>query len=140
MAKTKLKLRAPRKSYTVGGKRYVEGTLYDDIALNSDVNLSDLKAGGVTVFELVEAKKRKKKPKKQAATVAPDPASETTVSAAEAVAGGEGDGLKDGEPAPIVQPNDAAPADVEQPADKNKKAAKKKAVGKKTSKKKRRVL
>ena len=127
MAKTKLKLRSPRKSYTVGGKRYTEGTLYDDAALNDDVSLSDLKVGEVTVFEMVEAKKRKKKKVKIHNTK---------------VAAGEGTDAEaaQAEPEPVI-PNDAKPAaDVEQevpdetqeaPVPAKKKASKKKAVSKK---------
>lgn len=131
----KLKLRAPRKSYTVGGKRYVANTLYDDAELNSETMLSDLKVGEITVFETVMPKKRKAGKKVEA----PD---ETVV------AGGEGDAAPD--PTPVV-PNDAAPAAEQtdegetpppkpKPKAKKKAAAKKKAVAKKKAAKGRRVI
>lgn len=131
----KLKLRAPRKSYTVGGKRYLADTLYDDAELNSETSLSDLKVGEVTVFETVMPKKRKAGKKVEA----PD---ET------AVAGGEGNAEPD--PTPVV-PNDAAPAAEQtdegetpppkpKPKAKKKAAAKKKAVAKKKTAKGRRVI
>lgn len=132
----KLKLRAPRKSYTVGGKRYVANTLYDDAELNSETMLSDLKVGEITVFETVMPKKRKAGKK----VPAPD---ETTV------AGGEGDAGQS-DPTPVV-PNDATPAAEQndetetpppkpKPKAKKKAAAKKKAVAKKKTAKGRRVI
>ena len=131
----KLKLRAPRKSYTVGGKRYVANTLYDDAELNSETMLSDLQVGEVTVFETVMPKKRKAGKKVEA----PE---------AGEVAGGEGDSEPD--PTPVV-PNDATPAAEQtdeaetpppkpKPKAKKKAAAKKKAVVKKKAAKGRRVI
>ena len=131
----KLKLRAPRKSYTVGGKRYVANTLYDDAELNSETMLSDLQVGEITVFETVMPKKRKAGKK----VAAPD---ETTV------AGGEGNAEPD--PTPVI-PNDATPAAEQadegetpppatKPKAKKKAAAKKKAVAKKKTAKGRRVI